>query len=101
LCWTQMKSLILPLLCKLVFSLLYPNDSELGNAAFIYGALPTAPGVFTYCSTYGMRHETVAVAMVVGTLLSAFIMIFFGFVLASVDNPMDGFNASSAATFSA
>jgi hypothetical protein len=43
----QVKSLISPLLCKLVFSLLYPTDPELGNAAFIYGAIPTAAGVFT------------------------------------------------------
>lgn len=93
----QVKSLLAPILCKLVFSFIFPDNPDLGNAAFIYGAFPTATGVFTYCTSYGMPHETIAVAMVVGTLLSAPIMVLFGFILASVEAPTEALNATSAA----
>ncbi len=92
----QVKSLVVPILCKVTFSLLYPSDSSLGDAAFIYGAVPTATGVFTYCANYGMPHETIAVAMVIGTLMSAPIMLIFGFVLVSSSDLVHGLNSTTA-----
>ena len=44
-----------------------------------------------------MAHETIAVAMVLGTVLAAPIMLLFGFVLASATDPGSGLNATSAA----
>lgn len=95
------KSLVAPVLCKLIFSLVFKDDPDLGNAAFIYGAIPTATGVFTYCTTYGMPHETIAVSMVLGTIVAAPIMLIFGFVLASASDPTSGLNSTSAAMDSA
>ena len=50
------------------------GTNQLVMVAFIYSTTPTATGVFVYCSQYGMKPDSTAVAMVLCTICSAPIM---------------------------
>ena len=68
------KSLVLPILLKLVLDVL-SDDPNLSTAGFLYGIIPTASGVFTYCLQFGMNPDLIAISMVLGTIASAPLML--------------------------
>ena len=124
----MVKSVMLPVVLKLVLDLLSPDDSTLSTAGFLYGIIPTAAGVFTYCMQvrwfivdyqlhctatfrqccsfqtsladvssvffrphilvqFGQSPDLVAVAMVIGTIASAPLMLGLGAMVAVATDP--------------
>lgn len=91
------KSLLLPIMMKLILDVLNPGNSSLSTAGFLYGIIPTASGVFTYCLQFGMNPDIIAISMVIGTIASAPLMLALGSMVAIATDPTFDFATFGAA----
>ena len=61
------------------------SSIEIENFAFLYGTFPTANGVFVYASQYEIIPDTIAGAIIIGTVVSAPIMYVSASILTSME----------------
>ncbi|BES87563.1 Membrane transport protein [Nesidiocoris tenuis] len=80
-CLIAAKELMLPLVTREVSSLVLTwaqvpenETTALSTYGFLYGTIPSAPGVFVYSTNYGLEVKLIATAMVACTFVSAPLM---------------------------
>ncbi|XP_065216568.1 lysosomal cholesterol signaling protein [Planococcus citri] len=92
------KLLLTPLVMREIVALclskgtVEEDNLDLATFAFLYGTLPSAPGVFVYANAYGLDIDLVAASMVSCTFLSAPLMFVSAKMIAAASMNPDDYN---------
>ncbi|KAF6208388.1 hypothetical protein GE061_016842 [Apolygus lucorum] len=104
-CLIAVKELVLPLVTREVSSLVltwaqFPANESIAFSTygFLYGTIPSAPGVFVYATNYGLEVKLIATAMVACTFVSAPLM-FISAKMVSISHLSPSKTLSSLAAF--